>query len=40
MFALILQSSKLIMMFVLFGTIIGLSQFGRQPANSTRTSRK
>ena len=32
MFALILESAKLIMMFGLIGTIIVLSHFGEQPA--------
>jgi hypothetical protein len=40
MFALIFESPKLIMMFVLFGTIIGLSQFGGQPTNATPKSRR
>jgi len=33
MFALILESPKVIMMFLLIGTIIVLSHFGEQPAN-------
>ncbi len=34
MFALILESPKLIMVFVLIGTIVVLSRFGEQPVNA------
>ncbi len=40
MFALILESPKLIMMFVLVGTIIVLSHFGEQPAKAHSRSRR
>lgn len=40
MFDLILEGHKVIMMFVLIGTIIGLSHFGKQPASARRTSRR
>jgi hypothetical protein len=39
MFALILESPKLILMFVLIGTIIVLSHFGGQPAKARVRSR-
>jgi hypothetical protein len=40
MFDLILEGHKVIMMFVLIGTIIGLSHFGKQPASARRTNRR
>ncbi len=40
MFALILESAKLIMMFGLIGTIIVLSHFGEQPAKAHVRGRK
>ena len=40
MFALILDSAKLIMMFVLIGTIIVLSHFGVQPAKARTGGRR
>ena len=40
MFALILDSYKIIMMFALIGTIILLSRFGAQPAKAHIRSRK
>ncbi|HEY6025663.1 MAG TPA: hypothetical protein VIV09_02080 [Pseudolabrys sp.] len=39
MFALILESPKLITMFVLIGTIIVLSHFGEKPAKARIKSR-
>lgn len=40
MFALILENPKLIMMFVLIGTIIVLSHFGEQPVKARLRSRR
>jgi hypothetical protein len=40
MFALILESAKLIMMFGLIGTIIVLAHFGKLPAKAQVRSRK
>jgi hypothetical protein len=40
MFALILDSAKLITMFMLIGTIIVLSHFGQQPAKVRTGSRR
>jgi hypothetical protein len=40
MFALMLESPKVIMMFMLIGAIIVLSHFGEQPANVKPDRRK
>ena len=40
MFALILDSAKLITMFMLIGTIIVLSHFGEQPVKARLRSRR